>query len=163
LLHTPGNDGIPESTLARDHSRSATGPLYRNSKVSPLSITDGLSRTVFVGEHTTISDKTWVGVVPGAKVCPNNPAIYPGTACDEAATLVLAHSGPATFEFDLSSTRVVHPPSFPTCHVCQMYAPWRGGMVLFGDGSVSFIRGDVDPESWAALCTINLGDLPRDE
>ncbi len=55
----------------------ANGPFYRNSRVHSGMVTDGLSNTVFLGEHTTISDKTWVGVVPGAEVCPVDPHRFP--------------------------------------------------------------------------------------
>jgi len=142
----PDQSGIP-----------GTGPFFRNSKTRSSTVTDGLSNTAFVGEHTTVSDKTWVGVVPGAEVCPNNPAQYPFTSCDAAATLVLCHSGPAPAE-----PGVVHPPSFPTCHVCQMYAPWQGGNVLFGDGSVRFVPTNINLNTWAALSSMNKGDIPGD-
>lgn len=135
--------------------RVSSGPFYRNSRTRMADVTDGLSSTVFLGEHTTISDKTWVGVVPGAEVCPNDPNRYPFTDCDAAATLVLCHSGPAP-----SEPGVVHPPSFPTCHVCQMYAPWQGGNVLLGDGSVRFVATSINLNTWAALSSMNLGDLP---
>ena len=63
-----------------------------------------------------------------------------------------------------SEPGVVHPPSFPTCHVCQMYAPWStsGGNVLFGDGSVKFVSTRVSLLTWAALSSMNLGDQPGD-
>jgi prepilin-type N-terminal cleavage/methylation domain-containing protein len=143
----------------RDWSRVATGPFYRNSRVRMADVTDGLSHTVFLGEHTTISDKTWVGVVPGAEVCPLDPRRFPFTECDAAATLVLCHSGPAA-----SEPGIIHPPSFPTCHVCQMYAPWSGsgGLVLLGDGSVRFIPTSINLNTWAALSSTNLGDVPGD-
>lgn len=142
-----------------DWSAVATGPLYRNSRTRMADVRDGLSTTVFLGEHTTISDKTWVGVVPGAECCPLDPARYPFTTCDAAATLVLCHSGPAAGE-----PGIIHPPSFPTCHVCQMYAPWAGGggYVLFGDGGVRFIATSVNLDTWAALCSMNRGDIPGD-
>jgi len=35
----------------------ASGPFCRNSRVRVADVTDGLSSTVFIGEHTTISDK----------------------------------------------------------------------------------------------------------
>ncbi|HMO36628.1 MAG TPA: DUF1559 domain-containing protein, partial [Gemmatales bacterium] len=53
--------------------RIATGPFYRNSRVRIADVLDGTHTTVFLGEHTTISDKTWVGVHPFAEVCPIDP------------------------------------------------------------------------------------------
>jgi prepilin-type N-terminal cleavage/methylation domain-containing protein len=157
LSHFVANNGQDETWAydRPDHSGlPGIGPFYRNSKTRTASVTDGLSNTVFVGEHTTISDKTWVGVVPGAEVCPLDPFRYPFTACDAAATLVLCHSGPAPAE-----PGVVHPPSFPTCHVCQMYAPWQGGNVLLGDGSVRFVPTSVNLNTWAALASIRGGEV----
>ncbi|MCC6511328.1 MAG: DUF1559 domain-containing protein [Pirellulaceae bacterium] len=134
----------------------ASGPFYRNSRTRLADVTDGLSHTVFLGEHTTISDKTWVGVIPGSQSCPLDPQRFPFTQCDAGATFVLCHSGPAADE-----PGIVHPPSFPTCHVCQMYAPWSagGGHVLLGDGSVRFIATEVNLDTWAAMCSIQLGEV----
>jgi prepilin-type N-terminal cleavage/methylation domain-containing protein len=149
----------PWGYAERDHSSIANGPFYRNSKVRFADVIDGLSKTVFIGEHSVISDKTWVGVVPGAQVCPTDPERFPHSECDEAATLVLAHSGPAPDEVD-----VIHPPNFPTCHVCQMYSPYEAGaFVLLGDGSVRMILGTINVDTWAALCSINGEEVIHDE
>jgi prepilin-type N-terminal cleavage/methylation domain-containing protein/prepilin-type processing-associated H-X9-DG protein len=141
-----------------DWSSIANGPLFRNSRVRMADVTDGLSSTVFVGEHSTISDKTWVGVVPGARVCAFDPTRFPLTGCDSAATLVLVHSGPAAGELD-----VIHPPNAPTSHVCQMYANHPGGAhVLLGDGSVRFISEMIHHDTWAAISSRNGGEVPGD-
>jgi prepilin-type N-terminal cleavage/methylation domain-containing protein len=133
----------------------ASGPFFRNSRTRVADVIDGLSSTAFVGEHTTISDKSWVGVHPQAMVCPIDPARFPFSECDRAATLVLCHSGPGPGE-----PGVVHPPGFPTCHVCQMYTPWAGGgLVLFGDGSTRFIPTSVNLDAWAAMSSMNKGDI----
>jgi prepilin-type N-terminal cleavage/methylation domain-containing protein/prepilin-type processing-associated H-X9-DG protein len=139
-----------------DWTEMANGPLYRNSNVRAATVLDGLSNTVFVGEHhPTISDKTWVGVIPGSIVCPNNPARHPFSECDEAATLVLTHSGPAASELD-----VIHPPNSPLAHVCQMYADHpNGANVLLGDGSVRFISQFIRVDVWAAMCSMNGGEV----
>jgi prepilin-type N-terminal cleavage/methylation domain-containing protein len=150
--HYVGNCGQDEPwgyvPPVQDWRRLASGPLYRNSRVRMAEVTDGLSNTVFVGEHTTISDKTWVGVVPGSFSCPKDPLRFPFTQCDHGATYVLCHSGPAEDE-----PGIIHSPSFPTCHVCQMYAPWSGGggYVLLGDGSVRYIATTVNLDTWAAM------------
>jgi prepilin-type N-terminal cleavage/methylation domain-containing protein len=134
----------------------ASGPFYRNSNISYAAVLDGLSNTVFLGEHTTISDKTWVGVVPGTQSCPIDPQRHTFTECDNAATFVLCHSGPAPGE-----PGIVHPPSFPTCHVCQQFAPWSsaGGLVLLGDGSVRFIPREVNLDVWAGMSSIAGGEV----
>ena len=139
-----------------DWHRVASGPLFRNSRTRAGDVVDGLSNTVFLGEHANISDKTWVGVVAGGQSCPRDPQRFPFTECDEAATFVLCHSGPAVDE-----PGIVHPPSFPTCHVCQMYAPWAagGGLVAMGDGSVRFIATEIHLDTWAAMCSIRGGEV----
>ncbi|MGE0610562.1 MAG: DUF1559 domain-containing protein [Pirellulales bacterium] len=142
-----------------DAAAVADGPLYRNSRVSASHITDGLSNTVFVGEHhPIISSKTWVGVVPVASVCPS-PA-YAFSTCDAAATLVQCHSGPAEDEIP----HVIHPPNSPLCHVCQMYSQHPMGCnVLMGDGSVRFISEFIHQPSWAAMASIAEGDPITEE
>ncbi|MGE3818648.1 MAG: DUF1559 domain-containing protein [Isosphaeraceae bacterium] len=138
----------------QDHATIADGPFYRNSLLTVASITDGLSGTLFMGEHSPIiSDKTWVGVVPGAVVCPTPRYAFSG--CDYAATLVLTHSGPAADEGD-----VIHPPNSRLCHVCQMYAEHPGGAnILLGDGSVRFIKETINQRTWAGLATCRRGEV----
>lgn len=136
-----------------DYSQIANGPMYRNSKIRTADVTDGLSNTIFIGEHSIVSDKTWVGVVPGAEVCSIDPARFPMTTCDAAATLVNVHSGPAQDEIDpVTGFAPIHPPNSPLCHVCQMYSPHAGGAhVLLGDGSVRFVSQFIHQPTWAAL------------
>jgi len=137
----------------------ANGPLYRNSRVRAGDVTDGLTSTVFVGEHSSVlSDKTWVGVVPGS-YSHHSPKfkqlLGAGAAPDNGATYVLSHSGPAVGELN-----IIHPPNNPTCHVCQMYSEHVGGAnVLLGDGSVRFVGEFIHQPTWAGLCSRNLGEV----
>ncbi len=137
-----------------NQSRFADGPFYRNSKTRIADVRDGLTFTVFVGEHSPIlSDKTWVGVVPGAAVCPQPRFAFAG--CDFAATLILSHSGPSPGE-----EFIIHPPNSKACHVCQMYAEHPGGSnVLLGDGSVRFIKETINQLTWAGLATCKGGEV----
>ncbi len=144
-----------------DYSRIADGPMYRNSRTRDSDVTDGLSNTVFIGEHSLISDKTWVGVVPGAEVCAIDPVKFPITECDAAATLVNVHSGPSTAELDpVTGFAPIHPPNSPLCHVCQMHSPHVGGAhILLGDGSVRFVSQFIHQPTWAALSGCRDGEV----
>jgi len=149
----------PWGSPVGDWGPFSNGPLFRNSRVRFADVRDGVSNTVFLGEHAVISDKTWVGVVPGAIVAPIDPNRHPFTQPDNAATLVLCHSGPASGELD-----VIHPPNAPLCHVCQMYAAHPSGAnVLLGDGSVRFILESINHNAWAALCSRNGGEVVTDD
>ncbi|HEY0984165.1 MULTISPECIES: DUF1559 domain-containing protein [unclassified Schlesneria] len=154
----------PWGIQALDFGSIADGPMYRNSRTRPADVTDGLSNTVFIGEHSMVSDKTWVGVVPGATVCTINPSRFPITACDRAATLVNVHSGPSSAEIDpVTGFAPIHPPNSPLCHVCQMYSPHTGGAhVLLGDGSVRFISQYIHQPTWAALSSCRKGEVVGD-
>ncbi|MDX1968156.1 MAG: DUF1559 domain-containing protein [Planctomycetaceae bacterium] len=144
-----------------DYTDIADGPLYRNSRTRTADVTDGLSNTIFIGEHAIVSDKTWVGVVPGAQVCTRDPARFPITECDNAATLVNVHAGPAVDEIDpITGFAPIHPPNSPLCHVCQMYSPHIGGAhVLLGDGAVRFISQYIHQPTWAALSSCRKGEV----
>lgn len=131
----------------------ANGPLYRNSWLRTGRVIDGLSKTVFLGEHSSrLSQKSWAGTLPGAWSHPMADFIaMAGTLPDAAATLVLVHSGPAAREAD-----VIHPPNDPVAHVCQMFSDHAGGCnVALGDGSVRFVSDMVNHDVWAALCSFD--------
>lgn len=142
-----------------DASRVADGPFYRNSRTQFREITDGLSKTIFLGEHSSaLSEKTWVGVVPGAFTHPQFTS--PENGPDAAATLVLVHGGPSGGELDISGQPIVHPINFPTYHVGQMYAEHPGGgNVGLGDASVRFVADDVDLIVWAEYSSINENEV----
>ena len=140
----------------------ANGPFYRNSSTRNKSVTDGMSTTVFLGEHTSsLSEKAWAGVVPGGSSHPtHNFATRIGTAADHAATLVLVHSGPAAAETALYGYEVIHPPNSPASHVCQMYSDHPGGAnVANGDGSVRFVSEFINQDVWQYVSSIADGEV----
>ena len=152
-----------EVTHEGDVSKVADGPFYRNSKTRFEEITDGLSQTIFLGEHSSyLSEKTWVGVVPGAFT---HPAFRsPENGPDAAATLVLVHAGPSGGELDITGEPIIHPINFPTYHVGQMYAEHPGGgNVCLGDASVRFVGQDVDLLLWAEYSSIDEEEVISDE
>jgi len=142
-----------------DVSRVADGPFYRNSKTRIARVTDGTSNTIFLGEHSSkLSDKTWVGVVPGAIVHPRFSS--PENGPDGAATMVLVHAGPSGGELDITGFPIIHPVNFPTYHVGQMYSEHPGGgNICFGDGSVHFFQQDIDLITFAELSSMNEGEV----
>lgn len=144
----------PDGGIEGDTARIADGPFYRNSQVKIKDVTDGLSNTVFLGEHTSLlSDKTWVGAIPGAFVHPKLDS--PDNAPESAATFVFSHSGPAAGERDALGNPIIHPPNFPTLHVCQMQSEHPGGAnLMMGDASVQFIADGVHLETYAAMTSI---------
>lgn len=134
-----------------DWGSLANGPLYRNSKVRPGDVMDGLSQTVFIGEHSqALSQKAWAGVVVGgwSQVDPTMAT----TPAGPAATLVLSHSGP-------TADAGIHVPNDPAGHCDQMFSQHPAGCnVVFGDGGVRLVAADVDRTVWAGMCTIAGGE-----
>ena len=142
-----------------DVSRVADGPFYRNSATRLRDVTDGTTNTIFLGEHSSeLSDKTWVGVMPGATVHPRFSS--PENGPDAAATLTLVHAGPSGGELDITGFPIVHPVNFPTLHVGQMYSQHPGGgHVCLGDGSVRFISENIDLLLFAELSSMREGEI----
>src|SRR6056297_1707513 len=148
-------------TIDGDAARVADGPFFRNSRTRFRDVQDGTSQTIFLGEHSSrLSDKTWVGVIPGAFTHPRFTS--PENGPDAAATLTLVHGGPSGGELDITGSPIVHPVNFPTYHVGQMYAEHPGGgMICFGDGSVRFAGQSVDLLLWAELSSMNEGEVAQ--
>jgi prepilin-type N-terminal cleavage/methylation domain-containing protein/prepilin-type processing-associated H-X9-DG protein len=154
---------VPEPIPANGNQPAfIEGPFYRNSKVRIADVTDGVSQTVFIGEHSSVlSNKTWVGVVPWAVTPPRLDLRPWPSENNNAGCLVGAHSGPDTHDHPQV---VIHAPNHPFGHTDEMYSEHPGGAnVLFGDGTVRFVSQYIDPFTWVALSTRNKGDLPRDD
>ncbi|MFO0960918.1 MAG: DUF1559 domain-containing protein [Isosphaeraceae bacterium] len=155
--HYAANSGRQEAWgyTADDWTNLADGPIYRNSRTSMATVRDGLSNTIFAGEHSAVlSDKTWVGAVPGAIGCPTPRFAF--SFCDVAATQLLVHSGPNPWE----DPPLIHPPNSRMCKLCQMYAEHPDGCnVLMGDGSVRFARSQINQRVWMGLATVAGGEV----
>lgn len=142
---------LPEPILATGRSVTQDGPFYRNSRIRVADVSDGLSSTVFLGEHSSIlSDKTWYGTVPYAATCPKGT--WPSD-CNSAGCLVGVHSGPDTHDHPQV---IIHAPNHPFGHTDEMYSEHVGGAhILLGDGSVRFISEFIDGFVWVGLSTRN--------
>ncbi len=155
-IYTGATKTVP---IHGDASQVADGPFYRNSRVGFRDVTDGTTNTLFISEHSSkLSDKTWVGVIPGAFTHPRYST--PENGPDAAATLVMMHVGPSGGELDITGDPIIHPMNFPTLHVGQMYSEHPGGgNVLFGDGSVSLQPETIDLILAAELASMNEGEV----
>ncbi|MEI7687018.1 MAG: DUF1559 domain-containing protein [Planctomycetota bacterium] len=150
---------IPEP-VAENANRPARidGPFYRNSKVTPRMIPDGLSNTIFIGEHSSIlSNKTWVGVVPGA-VTPPRLDLRPWPSENNGAgCLVGVHSGPDSHDHP---EVIIHAPNDPFGHTDEMWGEHGEGCnILFGDGSVRYITTFIRPNAFVAMSTRDGGEV----
>ena len=136
------------------------GPFFRNSRTRVAEVTDGLAQTVFIGEASSaLTNKTWVGVVPWSCTPPQEPPVGPGDA-NSGGCLVGVHSGPDVHDHPQI---IIHPPDHPFGHTDEMWGQHGppGCNVLFGDGSARFISTFIDPYTWWALSTMNMGDVPQ--
>ena len=139
---------------------SGDGMFYRNSRITVRQVTDGLSKTIVVGERSSNhSPSTWTGAVAGGQ-CPAwmaGQAPYsapPGPAYDNGdfgEALVLSH-GNAT-HVPSADFPIYDPDTFYSMHAGQ------GANFLFGDGSLHFLTSDIDPYAYQWLCTIAGGEL----
>ncbi|MBX3444830.1 MAG: DUF1559 domain-containing protein [Planctomyces sp.] len=136
----------------------ADGAFYRNSGVRAADVLDGLSNTVFLGEHSSsLSDKTWVGVPPFAASCKKHGGGLLVDDCDSGGTLVQAHSGPDAHDHPQV---IIHQPNHPARHTDQLDSDHQGGgHCAFGDGSVRFISQFVDAFVWRDACTRAGGEV----
>ena len=153
----------PEPISGAPKPHVIDGPFYRNSKTRVRDIPDGLAKTVFLGEHSSsLSHKTWVGVVPGAVTCPRHELRSWPSDCNSGGCLVGVHSGPDVRDHPQV---IIHAPNNPFGHTDEMWgehgAP--GCNVLFGDSAVRFISAFIDPNTWVALSTRNGAELLHDD
>jgi prepilin-type N-terminal cleavage/methylation domain-containing protein/prepilin-type processing-associated H-X9-DG protein len=128
---------------------TGNGVLFRNSRVKVLSILDGSSSTLMVGERTfkKSPQTTWVGAVTNSANPPTNPSYdYEGPP-----TLCLMNTGTA------ADRRV---PNNPMDHVEDANSNHSQGVnFLFCDGSVRPIHNTINPATWEALGTRAGGEV----
>ena len=118
----------------------SNGMFFHNSSTRMRDVVDGLSNTVFLGEHRTNTAttpnwrSTWVGVVPQGQ---------------EAIARILGVSD--------------HTPNHPALHIDD-FSSWHTGGVhlLFGDGRVRFVTQNIDTNLFKALATRAGGEITSD-
>ena len=154
---------VPEPIPANGNQPARIdGPFYPNSRVRLADVTDGLSNTVFLGEHSSIlSHKTWVGVVPHAVTPPRLDRRPWASENNGAGCLVGIHSGPDTHDHP---EVIIHAPNNPFGHTDEMWGEHGAGCnVLLGDGAVRYVSAFVHPLTWVALSTRDGGEVQNAE
>lgn len=137
------------------------GPFFPNAKMPLQRISDGLSNTIFLGEHSSIlSHKTWVGVVPTAVTPPRLDLRAWQSENNGAGCLVGVHSGPDMHDHP---EVIIHAPNNPFGHTDEMWGEHGAGCsVSMGDGSVRFASAFIDANTWVALSTRDGGEVIND-
>ena len=152
-----GSDAA-DVALGLNNNGIGDGVFFRNSSVRASSVSDGLSQTIFVMERAWgISQGTWTGAVSTGFMQRGAFNINPGNSTGLAPTFVLVHGHLINTMTD-SDGGLDDASSF---HV-------GGAHVLFGDGSVHFMKSipsdiGVNPDgstnyppmsvTFQALCT----------
>jgi len=110
-----------------DEPAAGDGMFFRNSRIAIKHVTDGLSRTILVGERSSrMGSSSWPGVIVGSEA-PRSRVVGSGDHVPNNAKA-------GHFE-DFSSG---HP---------------TGVNFVFGDASTRFIGDDIDENVFHALCT----------
>ncbi len=120
------------------------GMFFRNSRIGPADVRDGLSQTLAVGERSHyLGFATWTGAVTGAVLVLDPSNGIGGGPPENAAGMVLGHVGEGL------------PPGDPRSEVNQFYSTHGGGGVqfLFADGHVSFLNSSLGYRTFLALAT----------
>ncbi len=126
--------GVYGTHPVEDAPDRGNGVLFRNSRVQFRQLTQGLSKTLLIGERSSRpGGTTWAGVIPGAD---RAMARIVGST-DKVPNDVLGDLG-----------------NFSSYHVA-------GANFLFGDGSVKLINDEVDLRLYRAMSTRD-GFVPLD-
>jgi prepilin-type N-terminal cleavage/methylation domain-containing protein/prepilin-type processing-associated H-X9-DG protein len=129
---------------------SGEGLFFRNSKIGPRDVVDGLSHTLAVGERSSnLSPVTWTGRVPGGWSFATPPerggTVLSNPPPEPAFVMIL---GPAGSD-DGNRT-----PNHPQAHIEDFWSRHSGGAYfLLGDGSVRLISDNIETELYRALTT----------
>ena len=136
------------------------GVFYRNSEIRFKDITDGLSKTICVGERKHVhaffdqgpfdANTTWYAAVPGVER--NAGMSMMPMATEGPGSLVLGHVGQSGMMAGKTPNHTNHIVHFSSSH--------PGGVVfLLCDGSTHFVADDIAYELFKALGTRHFGDL----
>ncbi len=126
---------------------SGNGLFQRNSRIAQQDVTDGLSKTIAIGERAAMFARApWAGVMTGGtcKTTPGAP-VY-SSMTEKAPAMILARIGNRTLNNPYSE-----PYDFFSSHTGKVF-------FLFADTSVHGLNTEVDLKVLHALATRNEGE-----
>ncbi len=130
------------------------GVLFRNSKIAPRDLVDGLSHTVMVGERShEIARVTWTARVTGGWTGPTpigEGGLLRDTTLQKAFVQVI---GPVGYHSSAPDDQAVTNSALGSSHDA-------GTHVLFSDGSARFLSRSMEAHQLTALGTRNGGEMP---
>jgi type II secretory pathway pseudopilin PulG len=142
--------GVSGTGEVGDSLDTGNGLFFRNSKLGPRDIVDGLSQTLVVGERSSnLSPVTWTGRVTGGWSFAT-PKAEGGTVLsnpnpEPAFVMIL---GPVGTD-DGNRT-----PNDPQAHIEDFWSWHHGGAhFLMADGAVRFLSDHIDTELYRSLAT----------
>lgn len=168
-----GGFGVPDAAFGMPN-----GVFFFNSSISLANITDGTSQTALMSE-SLIGDGSASGTRSGTidpamvavQVAGGSPVYTPLTEaqCAAAASTFFRRNSAwvqGSYQHALYSHYLTPNSDIPDCYR-QQYHGWKaprsrhgGGVnVLFGDGSVRFMKDTVDTNAWRAVSTRNGGEV----
>jgi prepilin-type N-terminal cleavage/methylation domain-containing protein len=126
---------------------SGNGLFQRNSRISEKDITDGLSKTIAIGERAAMFAKApWAGVLTGGTCQTTAGAPVYSSMTEKAPAMILARIGNRTLNSPYSE-----PYDFFSPHVGKVF-------FVFADTSVHGLTTEVDLQVLHALATRNGGE-----
>ncbi len=127
-------------------------PFWTDYSTRIADVTDGTSNTMFVGESVQIKQSTSYGPYWGAGT---HTAVH-GRILDPGP-----NSGNTALTIQQYSQSNAIPPGTPQLPYAWNFSSKHSGGVnmLFGDGSVHFIKNSINPLTWFALSTIQGGEV----
>lgn len=120
------------------------GMFFRNSRVAPRDVRDGLSQTIALGERShQLGEATWVGAVTGTILFPDESEGEIGRPrLEHSSGMVLGHAG------------LGHGPGDPRSEINQFYSQHgQGAVFMFADSHASFLPSTMDYKVYRALAT----------
>jgi prepilin-type N-terminal cleavage/methylation domain-containing protein len=142
-----------------DNLDKGDGAFFRNSRLRTKDFSDGLSRTIVVGERShNISRVTWTGAV--------TDGFSGATPPSEGGTVKTPYDPEPSFIMILGPVGTEdgrRTPNDPDAHNEDYWSNHSGGcLMLMGDGSVQFIQDQIDPKVFQSLATRAGGETGGD-